>query len=51
VVLGLSPANIVLLTVTLVLNSLTFSGSRTTMLEGAVHLALFLVFVVLVFSP
>jgi Ca2+:H+ antiporter len=51
VVLGLSPANMVLLTITLVLNTITFSGGRTTMLEGAVHLSLFAVFLVLVFSP
>lgn len=51
VVLGLSNANMVLLLTTLVLNALTFSGSRTTMLQGAVHLTLFFVFVVLVFSP
>jgi len=51
VVLGLSAANMVLLAVTLVLNTLTFSGTRTTMLEGATHLSLFFVFIVLVFSP
>ena len=51
VVLGVSAANMVLLAVTLVLNALTFSGTRTTMLEGAVHLSLFFVFLVLVFSP
>ena len=36
---------------TLILSTLTFSGPRTTMLEGAVHLTLFFVFLVLVFSP
>ncbi len=51
VILGLSAANMILLAVTLVLNMLTFSGPRTTMLEGAVHLLLFFVFLVLVFSP
>lgn len=51
VVLGLSAANMVLLAVTLMLNTLTFSGTQTTMLEGATHLSLFLVFIVLVFSP
>jgi len=51
VILGLPPASIVLLAATLILSTLTFSGSRTTMLEGAVHLSLFVVFVVLVFSP
>ncbi|MFC3711077.1 calcium:proton antiporter [Sphingoaurantiacus capsulatus] len=51
VVLGLSGANMVLLAVTLILNTLTFSSGRTTMLEGTVHLSLFFVFLVLVFSP
>lgn len=51
VVLGVAPADMVLLAVTLLLGTLTFSGVRTTMLEGAVHLLLFFVFLVLVFSP
>ena len=51
VVLGLAPSNVVLLTTTLILSTITFSGTRTTMLEGAVHLTLFFVFLVLVFSP
>lgn len=51
VVLGVSAANMILLAVTLILNTLTFSGTRTTMLEGAVHLSLFLVYFLLVFSP
>ncbi|MES2496846.1 MAG: calcium:proton antiporter [Pseudomonadota bacterium] len=51
VILGLSAANMILLATTLVLNGITFSGSRTTMLEGAVHLSLFSVFLILVFSP
>lgn len=51
VVLGLPAASMVLLSSTLVLSTLTFSGWRTTMLEGAVHLSMFAVFLVLVFSP
>ena len=51
VVLGLAPTGIVLLTLTLLLSAVTFSGSRTTVLEGAVHLLVFFVYVVLVFSP
>jgi Ca2+:H+ antiporter len=52
VVLGLDPASMVLLAVTLVLSVLTFGGSpTTTVLEGAVHLVVFLVYVVLIFSP
>jgi Ca2+:H+ antiporter len=51
VVLGLPPASVVLLVATLILSVLTFTGWRTTMLEGAVHLSMFAVFLVLVFSP
>jgi Ca2+:H+ antiporter len=51
VVLGVDPTSMVLLAVTLVVSMLTFSGSPTTMLEGAVHLVLFIVYVVLLFSP
>jgi Ca2+:H+ antiporter len=51
VLLGLEPSGIVMLVSTLLLSSITFSNSRTTMLEGAVHLSLFIVFLVLVFSP
>lgn len=51
VVLGLSGANMVILGMTLLLSTLTFTGTRTTMLEGAVHLSVFFVFLVLVFSP
>jgi Ca2+:H+ antiporter len=51
VVLGVSPGNTVLLAVTLMLSTLTFTGGRTSMFEGAVHLSMFFVFLVLVFSP
>ena len=51
VVLGLDPAGVVLLAVTLALSILTFGGPRTTVLEGAVHLVMFLVYLVLIFSP
>ncbi|AZO81696.1 MULTISPECIES: calcium:proton antiporter [unclassified Bosea (in: a-proteobacteria)] len=51
VVLGLSGTNMVILAMTLLLSTLTFTGTRTTMLEGAVHLSVFFVFLVLVFSP
>ena len=51
VVLGVDPAGMVLLAVTLLVSTVTFSGSPTTVLEGAVHLVLFLVYVVLLFSP
>jgi len=51
VVLGLDGTGIVLLALTLILSMVTFSGSRTTVLEGAVHVVVFLVFLVLIFSP
>jgi Ca2+:H+ antiporter len=51
VVLGLSSINMVLLAMTLFVSAITFSNIRTTMLEGAVHLTIFLVFLTLVFSP
>ena len=49
--LGLPPSSIVLLAATLILSVITFNGERATMLEGAVHLTMFAVFLVLVFSP
>jgi Ca2+:H+ antiporter len=51
VVLGVEPAGVALIAVTLVLSALTFSGPRTTVLEGAVHLLVFFVYLVLMFSP
>ncbi|MGU3539405.1 calcium:proton antiporter [Methylobacterium sp. A54F] len=51
VVLGLKPTEMTLLAVTLILSTLTFSGLRTTVLEGAVHLIVFFVYIVLIFSP
>ncbi|WII73357.1 hypothetical protein QJS83_05670 [Bdellovibrio sp. 22V] len=51
VVLGLKPTEMTLLAVTLLLSTLTFSNKRTTLLEGAVHLTMFLVYLTLVFSP
>jgi Ca2+:H+ antiporter len=50
-VLGLDPTGMTLLALTLVLSTLTFSGPRTTVLEGTVHLVVFLVYIVLIFSP
>ncbi len=50
-ILGLSSTEMTLLAVTLILSTLTFSGLRTTVLEGAVHLMIFFVYLVLIFSP
>jgi Ca2+:H+ antiporter len=49
--LGLSEDNTVLLMLTLLVSMLTFSGARTNVLYGAVHLLLFLTFMVLIFNP
>ena len=51
IVLGLDPAEMVLLVTTLILGTLTFSGARTTILEGAMHLVMFFVYLTLIFSP
>ena len=50
-ILGPDPSSVTLLLLTLLLSTLTFSGPRTTVLEGSVHLVLFLVYIVLIFSP
>ena len=51
VLLGLPPVSIALLAATLLLTTLTFLSARTTMLVGAVHLSLFVAFLVLAFNP
>jgi Ca2+:H+ antiporter len=51
IILGLETRNVVLLLLTLTLGMITFGGERTDMLKGAVHLVLFLVFIVLVIQP
>ena len=49
--LGLAPDNMVLLALTLLVSQQTLSTGRTTILQGAVHLALFGVFLCLVVVP
>jgi Ca2+:H+ antiporter len=49
--LGLSGDNAILLMLTILVSMLTFGGGRTNMLQGAVHLLLFLSFLLLIFSP
>lgn len=51
VILGVDPTGQVLIALTLLLSVVTFSGPKTTVLEGAVHLLVFGVYIVLVFSP
>jgi Ca2+:H+ antiporter len=50
VVLGLDPVDMVLLVLTLAVSTLTFAGTRTNVLLGAVHLLLFLAYVMMVFE-
>ena len=50
-ILGLKEEDALLLVLTLLVSSLTFSGARTDMLKGAVHLLLFAVFIVLIIQP
>ena len=49
-ILGVDPTGMVLIVLTLLLSVVTFSGPKTTVLEGAVYLLVFLAYVVLVFS-
>jgi Ca2+:H+ antiporter len=50
VVLGLEPIDVVLLVLTLGVSALTFAGTRTNVLSGAVHLLLFLAYLMLIFE-
>ena len=49
--LGLDTVAMVLLLLTLATSALTFTGGSTSILQGAVHLVLFFVFIVLIFNP
>ncbi|MCR9135982.1 MAG: calcium:proton antiporter [Alphaproteobacteria bacterium] len=49
--LGLSDTDMTLLILTMFVSGLTFGGVRTNMLQGAVHLVIFFVYVVLIFNP
>jgi Ca2+:H+ antiporter len=51
IIMGATPSDVILLALTLVLSALTFCGAHTTLLEGAAHLAVFLMYIVLMFSP
>jgi Ca2+:H+ antiporter len=50
VVLGLDAVNTIMLLLTLAVTMLTFSSARTNVLLGAVHLLLFLAYVMLIFE-
>ena len=51
IVLGLENRDIVLLVLTLFVSALTFSSTKTNVLQGAVHIVLFLAYLFLIFSP
>jgi Ca2+:H+ antiporter len=51
VVLGLPSSEVTLLFVTILVSMTTFSGNRTNILHGAVHILLFLVYIMLIFRP
>jgi len=49
--LGLDPVEMIMLLLTLAVSTLTFSGGRTNILQGAIHLVLFFTYIVLIFNP
>lgn len=49
--LGIGSTDMTLLVLTMFVSALTFGGSRTNMLQGAVHLVIFIVYIVLIFNP
>jgi len=49
--LGLDPVEMIMLLLTLAVSTLTFTGGRTSILQGAIHLVLFLAFIMLIFNP
>ncbi len=51
IVLGISPANMTLLALTLFVSTLTLGTGRTTVLHGAVHLVLFAAFLLVSAVP
>ncbi|MNT62275.1 Sodium/proton antiporter ChaA [compost metagenome] len=51
VVMGISPLETVLLALTVLLGMLSFNGQRTSVMQGAMHLALFITYGFLLFYP
>ena len=49
--LGLSPNDQVMLVLTLLISMLTFGSGRTNILQGTVHLGIFLAYLLLIFIP
>jgi Ca2+:H+ antiporter len=50
ITLGLEGSDLVMLTLTLAVSMITFASGRTHMMQGAVHLVLFLAYVLLIFQ-
>ena len=50
IVLGLGPVDMTMLLLTLAVSTLTFASARTNVLLGAVHLLLFLAYLMLIFE-
>lgn len=48
---GISTTETVLFVVTLLLSTFTFMGQRTTPISGVMHLAIFILFIMLIFAP
>lgn len=48
---GISATETVLFVVTLLLSTFTFMGQRTTPISGVMHLAIFILFIMLIFAP
>jgi len=51
VMFGLTSTETILFVITLLLSVMTFLGKRTTPMVGIMHLALFVVFIMLIFNP
>ena len=49
-VLGLGGTDMVMLVLTLLVSILTFATGRTNILQGAIHLVLFLAYLMLIFE-
>jgi Ca2+:H+ antiporter len=50
-ILGLERAELIMITLTLVISIMTFSGPRTNVLQGVVLLTIFAVYMILIFDP
>jgi len=51
VTLGIEGGNLPLLLLTLAVSVVTFTSGKTSVLQGCIHLLLFAVFLLLIFSP